>query len=109
MIVDVVDVVLCGHAVENVRVEVVVVDVDDRLAEAAGELEELGGVSRQTVRHDHECVGCVLADGVIAILVVLFQAVESHSRRQRLVDELDGVEATSRRVSIERRKEKITI
>lgn len=106
MVVDVVDVVLCGHAVENVRVEVVVVDVDDRPAEAAGELEELGGVSGQTVRHDHKCVGRVLADGVIAVLVVLFQAVESHSGRRRLVDELDGVEATSRCISIERGKEK---
>lgn len=79
--------------------------VDDGAGESAGELEELGRVGGQPVGHDHVGGRRVPPHGVVAVLVVLFQAGQGCARRQRLVEQLDGQEAGAIRVPAVQREE----
>jgi hypothetical protein len=85
---DEVDVLLHGEVIEHAVEHGVVVHVDDGPGEPAGELEQFlrrAPRGRQPVRHDH--VGCrrVLPDGVVAVAVVLDEALQRRAWRQRLV------------------------
>ena len=98
---DEVDVLLHGEVVEHPVEHGVVMHVDDRALEPAGELEKLRGVPRrQAVGHDHVGRRRVLPDGVVAVAVVLGEAVQCRSRRQRLVHQLHGKQARARRVPV---------
>lgn len=79
--VDEINVLLDRHAVEHVRVEVVVMHVDDGPIKAASKWEELFRVRRpQPVWHDHESCGGVPPHGLVTSPVVTREALQRHSR-----------------------------
>lgn len=99
-----VDVLLHREGVELAVEQVVVVHVDDGAGgEGTGELEELSLVCyRKPVGHDHVGRRRVPAHSVVAIPVVFGQAGQAYTRRQRLVEQLDGQEGCVVRVPVGR-------
>lgn len=75
-------------------------DVEDGAGEAGGEAEELRVAGGEAVGHDHVRRRGVLADCVVAVLVVSHESRESHPGCQWLVQELHGQEAGATRVSV---------